>query len=162
MVGLPACSNAAGGGYVNPAVVHDAINYLLGVGPKPGVYTLNQASGYPNLGGMMTWSINWDKVTTCNTTAYAYAQNYEQIFGTTLSAPETDFTNSIRLSPNPSREKIVISGIQNLEEYTIANMLGQKVQQGNVFPCEPISIEKLANGIYGISIQKTILKFIKE
>ena len=162
VVGLPACINAAGGGYVNPAVVEDALNYLLGVGPKPGVYTLNQAGGYPNLGGMMTWSINWDKVTNCNTTAYAYAQNYVQIFGTTLSAPAADVTNSIRLSPNPGREKISISGIQNSEEYTIANMLGQKVQQGIIFPNESISIEKLTNGIYGIIIQKTTLKFIKE
>ena len=162
VVGLPACINAAGGGYVNPAVVEDALNYLLGVGPKPGVYTLNQAGGYTNLGGMMTWSINWDKVTTCNTTAYAYAQNYAQIFGSTLSVPETYVTNPIRLSPNPGREKIMISGIQNIEEYTITNMLGQKIQQGTIFPDESISIEKFANGIYGITIQKTTLKFIKE
>lgn len=161
-VGLPACSNAAGGGYINPAVVEDALNYLLGVGPKPGIYTLNQTGGYPNLGGMMTWSINWDKVTTCNTTAYAYAQNYVQIFGATLSAPEADVTNFIRLSPNPGREKISITGIQNAEQYTIVNTLGQKVQQGTFFPDESISIEKLTNGIYGIIIQETTLKFIKE
>ena len=32
------------------------------------------------LGGMMTWSINWDAVTSCNSTAYEYAANYETVF----------------------------------------------------------------------------------
>lgn len=35
-----------------------AIKYLRGNGPKPGNYTLVQSGGYPNLRGMMTWSIN--------------------------------------------------------------------------------------------------------
>ena len=162
VVALPACSNAAGGGYVNPTVVEDALNYLLSVGPNPGTYILNQAGGYPNLGGMMTWSINWDKVTTCNTSSYAYAQNYQQIFGTTLLVPETDIINSITLSPNPGRNNIVISGIQIQEQYSITNMLGQEVQLGIAFPDESIFIDKLSTGLYSITVQKTILKFIKE
>jgi chitinase len=162
VIGLPACPSAAGGGFVNPIEVKNAINYLLGIGPKPGSYTLNQVAGYPNLGGMMTWSINWDKVTTCNASAYAYAQNYEAIFGSPLSVSHIDFPNNIHLSPNPSNDKVMISGIQNLENYNIINMLGQTVQQGSISPNETISIEKLANGIYGIAVQKTILKFIKK
>ena len=162
VVGLPACSNAAGGGYVNPTVVEDALNYLLGVGPNPGAYILTQAGGYPNLGGMMTWSINWDKVTTCNTNAFAYAQNYQQIFGATLSVPETDIINSIILSPNPSKDNIILSGIQIQEQYSITNMLGQEVQLGIAFPDESIFIDKLSTGLYFITVQKTILKFIKE
>ncbi|HXV98806.1 MAG TPA: glycosyl hydrolase family 18 protein, partial [Anaerolineae bacterium] len=79
-IGLPACSNAAGGGYVAPATVLAAANYLLGKGPKPGTYTLAQFGGYPNLRGMMTWSINWDRVSTCGG-SYSFAQNFETIFG---------------------------------------------------------------------------------
>ncbi|HSK13113.1 MAG TPA: fibronectin type III domain-containing protein, partial [Phnomibacter sp.] len=79
-VGLPACSNAAGGGYVAPATVKAAVDYLRGIGPKPGTYTLVQAGGYPDLRGMMTWSINWDRVSNCGGT-YGFAQNYETIFG---------------------------------------------------------------------------------
>ena len=56
-----------------------AIDYLMGNGSKPGSYTL-QGGPYPNLGGMMTWSINWDAVTNCNNSAYEYATNYENIF----------------------------------------------------------------------------------
>jgi chitinase len=162
VVGLPACSSAAGGGFVSTVNVQNAINYLRGVGPKPGSYTLNQLAGYPNLGGMMTWSINWDKVTTCNSSAYAYAQNYEQIFGTTLSVPQIDLRNNIVLSPNPSSGQITISGIKNVEKYSISNMLGQVVQQGILSDGENISVEKLVKGIYCITLQNTILKFIKE
>src|SRR6185369_8430676 len=52
-VGLPACSDAAGGGFVDTATVKAAINYLRGTGPRPGTYILNQSSGYPDLRGMM-------------------------------------------------------------------------------------------------------------
>jgi chitinase len=78
-VGLPACSLAAGGGFADTAIVSAAVRYLKGQGPKPGNYTLAQASGYPSLGGMMTWSINWDAVNTCNG-AYTYAVNYQALF----------------------------------------------------------------------------------
>lgn len=79
-VGLPACQNAAGGGYTNPATVAAAVNYLRGAGPKPGSYTLVQTGGYPALRGMMTWSVNWDALSTCGS-AYEFAANYIAIFG---------------------------------------------------------------------------------
>lgn len=78
-VGLPACPSAAGGGFTNTAAVKAAVDYLRGVGPKPGAYTL-VAGPYPDLGGMMDWSINWDAVNTCNPTAYEYATNFEASF----------------------------------------------------------------------------------
>jgi chitinase len=79
-IGLPACSSAAGGGFTDSATVKSAMNYLLGKGPKPGTYVLAQIGGYPNLRGMMTWSVNWDAVSTC-ASRYQYANNYESIFG---------------------------------------------------------------------------------
>ena len=81
-VGLPACTGAAGSGYVAPATVKAAIDYLRGTGAKPGTYTLAQTGGYPDLRGMMTWSINWDKV--CSPT-YQYAQNFQTIFSGTIT-----------------------------------------------------------------------------
>jgi chitinase len=78
-IGLPACSAAApAGGYIHPDSVKKAINYLMGRGPKPGNYTLQ--SSHPTLRGMMTWSINWDRITTCNPTSYEFAKNYHRIF----------------------------------------------------------------------------------
>lgn len=78
-IALPACTNAAGGGYTTPSVVQSAINYLRGTGPKPGSYTRISPTGYPNLRGMMTWSVNWDAVSTCGP-VYEFADNFEAIF----------------------------------------------------------------------------------
>lgn len=76
-VGLPACSNAAGGGFVSPDSVKAAIQYLRGLAPKPAHYT--RVSSYPLLRGMMDWSINWDAVATCGA-RYEYANNFNNIF----------------------------------------------------------------------------------
>ena len=56
-LGLPATQQAAGGGYVDPAVVVDAITCLT-EGSGCGAYTPDTT--YPGLRGAMTWSINWD------------------------------------------------------------------------------------------------------
>ena len=79
-VGLPACPNAAGGGFADTTTVKAAIDYLRGTGPQPGSYALAQTGGYPPLRGMMTWSVNWDAVSTCGS-AYQFARNYIRIFG---------------------------------------------------------------------------------
>lgn len=73
-VGLPDCG---GSGWVDPLEVEKAINYLRGVGPKAGSYTLQTAGGYPDLRGMMIWSINGDKA--CSP-QYDYVRNYEYLF----------------------------------------------------------------------------------
>lgn len=100
-IGLPACSSAAGNGYTDTAIVKDAIDYLRGTGIKPGSYTLSIAGGYPTLRGMMTWSINWDAVSTCNGT-YSFATNYQRIFSTntcsTCPTPTNLFANNITAS----------------------------------------------------------------
>ncbi len=76
-VGLPACSNAAGGGYVSADSVKAAIQYLRGLAPKPANYS--RAGSHPMLRGMMDWSVNWDAVTTCGS-RYEYANSFNNIF----------------------------------------------------------------------------------
>lgn len=78
-VGLPACISAAGGGYTDTNQVIAAVNYLRGTGPKPGNYTLSNSGGYFNLGGMMTWSVNWDAAPSCNG-VNQYANTFQTIF----------------------------------------------------------------------------------
>lgn len=92
-VGLPACSSAAGGGFVDSAAVKSAINYLLGKSAKPDTYVLSQVGGYPSLRGMMTWSINWDAVNTC-ANRYQYANNYQSIFGNFINAQVPKYVSS--------------------------------------------------------------------
>ena len=53
---------AAGGGFVNPSVVNQALD-CLAKGTNCGSF--KPARTYPDIRGAMTWSINWD-VTTGN------------------------------------------------------------------------------------------------
>ena len=61
-IGLPATPSAAsGGGYLSPAQLTAALHYLeTGRPTYRSAYRLRQKTGHPNLGGIMTWSINWD------------------------------------------------------------------------------------------------------
>ncbi len=85
-VGLPACNQAAGGGYVDTAIISQAMKYLLGKGNKPGSYSLISSGGYPTLKGMMTWSINWDAKAQCNG-EYSFAGTYDKLFGNAPQPP---------------------------------------------------------------------------
>jgi chitinase len=55
-LGLPASSSAAGSGYVSPSVVNDALD-CLAAQANCGSFV---PSAYPDIRGVMTWSINWD------------------------------------------------------------------------------------------------------
>lgn len=61
LIGLPASPQAAGGGYTTPANVQKALDYLIKGQSFGGSYVLRNPAGYPELKGLMTWSINWDK-----------------------------------------------------------------------------------------------------
>jgi chitinase len=56
-LGLPATTGAAGGGYVSPAVVNQALD-CLARGTNCGSFRPPRT--YPGIRGAMTWSINWD------------------------------------------------------------------------------------------------------
>jgi len=56
-LGLPASSSAAGSGYVSPSVVNDALDCLAA---QANCGSFVPSSAYPDIRGVMTWSINWD------------------------------------------------------------------------------------------------------
>ncbi|RZD74787.1 chitinase [Streptomyces albidoflavus] len=56
-IGVPASPKAAGGGYVEPSVVNDALDCLTR-GTSCGSFKPEKT--YPALRGAMTWSTNWD------------------------------------------------------------------------------------------------------
>lgn len=128
-VGLPACANAAGGGFIDTATVRTAIHYLQGKGPQPGNYTLLQPAGYPDFRGMMTWSINWDAVAACGG-SYSYAQNYQTIFGSSTAIEETLSTNTFfSIYPNPVSDVLYIQSLKPVTKNIIRlyNINGQLV-----------------------------------
>ncbi|MGX2994813.1 chitinase [Streptomyces sp. JNUCC 64] len=56
-IGVPASTRAAGGGYVAPSVVNNALDCLTKL---TNCGSFKPARAYPTLRGAMTWSTNWD------------------------------------------------------------------------------------------------------
>jgi chitinase len=56
-IGLPASSAAAGSGYVDPSVVNNALDCLAS---QANCGSFTPSTSYPDIRGVMTWSINWD------------------------------------------------------------------------------------------------------
>ncbi|AXB45211.1 chitinase [Amycolatopsis albispora] len=56
-LGLPASPSAAGSGYVNPTVVNNALSCLA---KRTNCGSYVPATAFPAIGGVMTWSTNWD------------------------------------------------------------------------------------------------------
>jgi chitinase len=143
-VGLPACSSAAGSGYVHPDTVKAAINYLRGMAPKPAHYTL-KGGPYATLRGMMTWSINWDAVTTCHP-RYEFANNYYRIFhlGSNSINNINSMANSFELHqnyPNPfnpstsirfslQKSGFVLLKIYDMNGKEVAVLINNNLSQG--------------------------------
>lgn len=76
MIGIPAASGAApSGGYINPAEMKKAMDYLIKGVSYGGSYKLQNPSGYSGFKGLMTWSINWDAQN-----SYEFTNNYRPYF----------------------------------------------------------------------------------
>ncbi|MCF3118920.1 chitinase [Streptomyces arenae] len=56
-IGVPASPQAAGGGYVSPDVVNNALDCLA---KGTGCGSFKPSKTYPDIRGAMTWSTNWD------------------------------------------------------------------------------------------------------
>ena len=160
-VGLPACTNAAGGGYTDPLIVKSAMDYLRGTGSQPGSYTLLQSGGYPDLRGMMTWSVNWDAVNTCGT-ADEFAENFETIFNIPTAITKNDF-EELSVYPNPASEYITVVNTQNstIEIYDILQHRMQIKNQLKESDKTTFNISNLSPGIYFIKSQDCFFRFIK-
>ena len=146
-VALPACTNAAGGGFTDTATVRAAMEYLLGQGPQPGSYTLAQAGGYPDLRGMMTWSINWDAVSTCDG-AYSFAENFERIFGDASTGIDAARMVPLSLYPNPASEQLFVNGAPQ-GAMVIRDLAGRTVWKGAPSNAA-IDLRGLADGHYSL------------
>ncbi len=76
LIGLPAASGAApSGGYISPAEMKKALDYLIKGTPYGGTYKLQNVSGYSGFKGLMSWSVNWDAQNN-----YEFTNNYRTYF----------------------------------------------------------------------------------
>ncbi|MEI6488398.1 MAG: glycosyl hydrolase family 18 protein [Bacteroidota bacterium] len=150
-VGLPACTSAAGGGFVDSATVKAAIDYLRGNGTQPGTYILSNIGGYPSLRGMMTWSINWDAVSNC-ASVYQYANNYENIFGVTTSISHPISASSLTIYPNPTSGQFTILLPTDYAIISVTDILGQMILKTQTTE-KTLNLELDNNGVYIIYVK---------
>ncbi len=155
IVALPACMSAAGSGFTDPVLVQDAMLYLKGNGIQPGAYTLFNEGGYPNLGGMMTWSVNWDAVNTCGN-SYEFAQNFEFIFGPIVSTEEQHL-EELRMYPNPVADVLHLDLGVDLQNsiVEIVGMDGQLVWRDEVEGVNllEVNVRDFTSGFYFVKVQ---------
>ncbi|MGO1584756.1 MAG: T9SS type A sorting domain-containing protein [Mesonia sp.] len=77
---------------------------------------------------------------------------------------ENDFNESHRLVvfPNPAEDFILAKGTLNSQEFSIHNVLGQKIINGNLIKDQKINVSSLRKGIYFLKIERRVVKFLKK
>ncbi len=173
-IGLPATGSAAGSGFTNAAEVHKALDYLIKGQSFGGRYTLRNPSGYVNFRGLMTWSINWDKVANFGFSNPHRA--YLDGLDTRIKLLQKEDVNNITLSPNPVKGDVINLNITselpnsvfNLQIYNAAGIQvlqyqNSKIQKGNNL--KTFDVSRLEEGLYFYTIStskgKTTGKLIK-
>lgn len=159
-VGLPACTSAAGGGFVVADTLKAAVKYLRGMGPQPGSYTLANVAGYPSLRGLMTWSINWDAVSNCSP-AYDYADTYASLFMTPTGVDNQVATNEkMLLYPNPTKNHLTLMKSGTWLIMDVSGRVG--CRGGGEEARQSIDVSGLPAGLYVLSIGSERIRFLKQ
>ncbi|MEW7291502.1 glycosyl hydrolase family 8 [Aquimarina sp. 2304DJ70-9] len=151
LIGVPA-TVGAGGGHIGTQGVINALDYLINGNSFGGQYQLSQT--YPDLRGVMSWSINWDSFENLSfsTSIRAYLDGLT-LRNNNLSTilPKN---SEVLLYPNPMKERLNIQLDINatyvLEFY---NHLGIKVfthkkEQKETQTSTAVDINQLESGLY--------------
>ena len=70
--------------------------------------------------------------------------------------------NPVKIYPNPSSTDIQLIENKHFTEYQIYNLLGDRVQRGNISENSKINISHLSKGLYLVHLDKSVtIKFIK-
>ena len=151
VIGVPCCVNA-GNGYVDNAGVQQAMDALINGGTVGG-YTISE--GYPELRGLMTWSINWDQYTKFNWSDYF--RNYlDKMVKPTLKAPsislESQNSSKINLQVSiPARNTGVFYEVYQGDTEIAKGTVSSDESSIQTFSHE-INISNLPYGIYDYSV----------
>jgi chitinase len=154
--GLPATGNGAApaGGYVTPADVTKALNYLVKGVSYGGQYVLNAT--YPNLRGIMTWSVNWDKSQGNPFVTNAY--NFFSTLGTPNTPPTVSLTAPASGATFPAPASITLTAnaadangtVSKVEFYQGSTLLGTDTSSPYSF-----SWTGVAAGTYSLTARAT-------
>lgn len=137
-IGLMASEHAGGPGYyMKPETVKKGLDYLIkGEKSSSLSYILMGKDKYPDIRGMMTWSINWDATTDGGTEVYEYADNYYTYFSEISNKkPDIELTSPQNLSQYNVSSNITISAnasdtdgsIKNVKFFVNGNEIANKL-----------------------------------
>jgi chitinase len=164
-VGLPACQMAAGGGFTIPATTRSALDYLRGMGPQPGNYTLVETAGYPALAGLMTWSVNWDATPGCGE-GYGFAQQFEDIFTSPTTVPLPAGLPTAAAYPNPCRDWLTLPVPKDsppAATVRIFDAAGRLVRRQDHLPADgTIDLSGLPAGMYSVIAGREVFRFVRQ
>ncbi|MDR7212458.1 T9SS-translocated chitinase ChiA [Flavobacterium piscis] len=126
VIAIPACAPAApAGGYLTPEKGIQAFNYLRSGTTFAGRnYTL-KGGPYPNLRGVMTWSINWDAA--CGS-GYEFSNAYAAYFASQSAAKK--FADKIEANSNTiayfrNNALSVTNDTEDIAQVDVFNTIGQ-------------------------------------
>jgi hypothetical protein len=70
-------------------------------------------------------------------------------------------TTKVIFYPNPTSDHIYIENISDIQGFSITDILGKTVMQGQYSPASALDISPLPSGYYFLNIQSDIFKFLK-
>lgn len=169
--GLPSTTGAApAGGYLALAEVTKALNYLTKGVSFGGKYKLNKT--FPNMRGIMTWSVNWDNIPSSN---YAFGKTFSQYFcnntnlcGTTTGLNEEKQKDlGFQIFPNPSNGVTTIEGYSDVGvgSIKVVTVYGKEIyseeihESGNFH--KELDLTNYASGVYLITLTNSLQSYTK-
>ncbi len=140
--GLPATTSAGAGFTQFPDAVK-ALDYLTKGISYGGQYVIRKSGGYPDLCGIMTWSINWD-----STNSYQFGKTFSNYFG--IKTPVTSASPQRAVARDfwqVEGNRIVIDGSRRVSLLEIVTPAGETVRSV-VRPGRVVSLAGLRSGSY--------------
>ncbi len=161
-IGLPAGTCSAGSGYVTPEKMEVAIDYLRGKAGKPQDVSYLLKSNYPNLAGLMTWSINGDYKSNCSK-SWSFAESFKKAFPeeveTSITTPEGFSVGSIY--PNPTNGELHFADFEPFSDITIFYDTGVIVASVSLNENAEFDLSSYPSGTYIIEIGNKYYRIVK-
>lgn len=167
-IGLPAaednCSAGIGvsSGFVEHVEIVKAMKYIQGDITKPVGWDYTLTTSYPDIRGMMTWSLTHD-ATNCKGN-WKFAEAFESSFPTTITSLDEIKNEKLKIYPNPVKDILhfdIASGSGGF--YRVKSLLGNQVIYGDVESSTvELNVSGLESGTYILEVNGVNQMFIVE
>ena len=163
VIGLPAGECSAGKGYITPAEVTKAVDYLRGVTSKPSGWSYSLIETYPDLRGLMTWSINGDKKASCSG-EWTFAEGFKDAFPeeVVMSINEKNTETVFSIYPNPTTDVVQIQTDQIFSTVVVYSVLGQQLATYEIENQATIDLSSYQKGIYLVAVNDVVQRVVKD